>query len=183
MSPTACRSGREDSEAAGAARVGTRTHRHTTPSAARCRLAPRGRDARARPTERRCPAGGPRARPHRRLIQIHALSGDRSAAQRQFERCSAILDRELGVSPLPETRAVYEAALSGALRAENEQLRSAPDITQEPELPILNSQSSRSEHMARAGREIITLQCTECKNRNYTSNKNKKNCSNKCRNK
>ena len=28
--------------------------------------------------------------------------------------------------------------------------------------------------MARAGREIITLQCTECKNRNYTSTKNKK---------
>ena len=28
--------------------------------------------------------------------------------------------------------------------------------------------------MARAGREIITLQCTECKNRNYTTTKNKK---------
>ena len=28
--------------------------------------------------------------------------------------------------------------------------------------------------MARAGREIITLQCTECKRRNYTTTKNKK---------
>ena len=28
--------------------------------------------------------------------------------------------------------------------------------------------------MARQGREIITLQCTECKNRNYSTTKNKK---------
>jgi large subunit ribosomal protein L33 len=28
--------------------------------------------------------------------------------------------------------------------------------------------------MARAGREIITLQCTECKRRNYSTTKNKK---------
>ncbi len=28
--------------------------------------------------------------------------------------------------------------------------------------------------MARAGREIITLQCSECKRRNYSTTKNKK---------
>ncbi len=28
--------------------------------------------------------------------------------------------------------------------------------------------------MARAGREIITLQCSECKHRNYSTTKNKK---------
>ena len=28
--------------------------------------------------------------------------------------------------------------------------------------------------MARQGREIITLQCTECKRKNYSTNKNKK---------
>jgi large subunit ribosomal protein L33 len=28
--------------------------------------------------------------------------------------------------------------------------------------------------MARAGREIITLQCTECKRRNYSTTKNRK---------
>ena len=28
--------------------------------------------------------------------------------------------------------------------------------------------------MARSGREIITLQCTECKRRNYSTTKNKK---------
>ena len=33
---------------------------------------------------------------------------------------------------------------------------------------------SKETDMARAGREIITLQCTECKRRNYSTTKNKK---------
>jgi len=50
---------------------------------------------------------------HRRLITLYAATGDRSAALRQFERCAAVLERELGVSPLPETRAAYRAILDG----------------------------------------------------------------------
>ncbi|HEX2186671.1 MAG TPA: AAA family ATPase, partial [Chloroflexota bacterium] len=41
-------------------------------------------------------------------------SGDRAAAIRQFERCAAVLQAELGSAPLPETRALYEAARDGA---------------------------------------------------------------------
>lgn len=48
---------------------------------------------------------------HRRLISLYATLGNRRAALRQFERCAAVLERELGVRPLPETRAAYEAAL------------------------------------------------------------------------
>jgi DNA-binding SARP family transcriptional activator/tetratricopeptide (TPR) repeat protein len=50
---------------------------------------------------------------HRRLIELYAAVGDRCAALRHFERCTAVLERELGVSPLPETRAVYQAVLEG----------------------------------------------------------------------
>jgi len=50
---------------------------------------------------------------HRRLIALYAASGKRGAALRQFERCAAVLERELGVRPLPKTRAVYERALKG----------------------------------------------------------------------
>ncbi len=50
---------------------------------------------------------------HRRLLKLHAASGDRSAALRQYERCAVVLERELGVSPLPETRAAYQAVLEG----------------------------------------------------------------------
>ena len=48
---------------------------------------------------------------HRRLIALYVATGSRSTALRQFERCAAVLERELGVSPLPETRAVYQAVL------------------------------------------------------------------------
>jgi DNA-binding SARP family transcriptional activator len=48
---------------------------------------------------------------HRLIIGCYAAKGDRTAAVRQFERCTAVLERELGVGPLPETRAVYDAAL------------------------------------------------------------------------
>lgn len=50
---------------------------------------------------------------HRRLIELYAASGDRSAALRQFEECLTVLERELGVDPLPETQAAYRAALDG----------------------------------------------------------------------
>ncbi|HUM71357.1 MAG TPA: bacterial transcriptional activator domain-containing protein, partial [Chloroflexota bacterium] len=46
---------------------------------------------------------------HRQLISLYAALGERAAALRQFERCTVILERELGVRPLPETRATYEA--------------------------------------------------------------------------
>ena len=49
---------------------------------------------------------------HRRLIELHGARGERSAAARQFEQCALHLERELGVSPLPETRAAYEAAMA-----------------------------------------------------------------------
>jgi DNA-binding SARP family transcriptional activator len=49
---------------------------------------------------------------HRRLIELYAARGERSAAARQFERCVLVLERDLGVRPLPETRAAYEAAIS-----------------------------------------------------------------------
>src|SRR6185436_12643207 len=77
---------------------------------------------------------------HRRLIQLYGLSGDRSAALRQFERCSSTLDRELGVSPLPETSAVYEAALAGSLRIENEELRNNSTPTAASQFSIRSSQ-------------------------------------------
>jgi len=48
-----------------------------------------------------------RERTHRRLMRLHCLLGDRIAALRQFERCVAALDEELGVSPDRRTQALY----------------------------------------------------------------------------
>src|SRR4029453_12169853 len=59
---------------------------------------------------------------HRRLMMLYAAAGDRGAALRQFERCAALLERELGVSPLSETCAVYEAIRDGELSVANVEL-------------------------------------------------------------
>jgi len=47
----------------------------------------------------------------RGLMRAHALSGDRAAALRTFDRCRAALARDLGVDPLPETVALHEQIL------------------------------------------------------------------------
>jgi DNA-binding SARP family transcriptional activator len=48
---------------------------------------------------------------HSRLMELYGKTGQRAAALRQFEHLSAVLERELGVSPLPETRAIYRSIL------------------------------------------------------------------------
>jgi DNA-binding SARP family transcriptional activator len=40
---------------------------------------------------------------HRRVMRLHYLAGDRPAAIRAFEHCRAVLETQLGVTPLPET--------------------------------------------------------------------------------
>lgn len=52
---------------------------------------------------------------HQLLMRGLALSGQRTAALTQFERCRQILQRELGVSPGPETAALFEAIRAGTL--------------------------------------------------------------------
>ncbi|WP_410792812.1 ATP-binding protein [Kribbella sp. C-35] len=52
---------------------------------------------------------------HRALIRLYALTGDRAAALLQYRQCVRTLSRELGVSPLPETTALYEAVNTGTL--------------------------------------------------------------------
>ncbi len=48
---------------------------------------------------------------HRRLMQLYAWNGQRSAALRQYRECVRVLDEELGVPPLPETTALYQAII------------------------------------------------------------------------
>jgi DNA-binding SARP family transcriptional activator len=45
---------------------------------------------------------------HRRLMRLYYLSGDRSAALRQYERCVAALQEELGVGPAKATISLHE---------------------------------------------------------------------------
>ena len=46
-------------------------------------------------------------RAHRRLMRLHYLAGDRTAALRQYERCANVLRDELGVIPDTHTENLY----------------------------------------------------------------------------
>jgi DNA-binding SARP family transcriptional activator/tetratricopeptide (TPR) repeat protein len=50
---------------------------------------------------------------HLRRMELLAAAGDRAGAVRQYRACVAILERELGVDPLAETTARYEAIRDG----------------------------------------------------------------------
>ena len=54
---------------------------------------------------------------HVRRMELLAAAGDRAAAVRQYRACVAVLERELGVEPLPETTARYEAIRDGQIPA------------------------------------------------------------------
>ena len=53
---------------------------------------------------------------HRSLIRLYAASGHRAEALSQYRQCVRVLDRELGVRPLPETSELYDAVNEGARR-------------------------------------------------------------------
>lgn len=59
---------------------------------------------------------------HRTLMRLRYLTGDRTGALRQFERCKEALQRELDVEPAAETVALYEEIRSerrGSIQAAN----------------------------------------------------------------
>ena len=51
---------------------------------------------------------------HRLLMQLWGATGDRAQAVRAYHACAATLERELGIEPSPETRAIYESLLAAA---------------------------------------------------------------------
>jgi DNA-binding SARP family transcriptional activator len=81
-------------------------------------LVERGEYGRALPYARRWLAIDPLHEPaHRELIRLYALSGDRAAALAQYRDCVRTLSRELGVSPVDETAALFEHVSEGTMLA------------------------------------------------------------------
>jgi DNA-binding SARP family transcriptional activator len=69
-----------------------------------------GRTAQALAHARRWVELDPLSEPaHRAAMRLHALAGDRSGAIRQYHDLVRILDRDLGVAPVAETAALYDA--------------------------------------------------------------------------
>jgi DNA-binding SARP family transcriptional activator/tetratricopeptide (TPR) repeat protein len=79
---------------------------------------------------------------HVRRMELLAAAGDRAGAVRQYRACVAVLERELGVDPLAETTARYEAIRDGQAPAVPQPPRAgahpAPEPVLDPErLPIV----------------------------------------------
>jgi DNA-binding SARP family transcriptional activator/predicted ATPase len=54
---------------------------------------------------------------HRELMSLYVLSGERAAAQRQYQDCSRIFKKELGVAPEAQTQELYQQIQSGAIHS------------------------------------------------------------------
>jgi DNA-binding SARP family transcriptional activator len=66
---------------------------------------------------------------HQQAMELYALLGQREQALAQFETCRHLLQQELGVDPMPETRTLY-----GRIQASNWQ-RLPPDLPTERARP------------------------------------------------
>jgi len=66
---------------------------------------------------------------YRRLMQLHALNGDRTAALHNYHTCATILQRELGVAPDEETRTLYEQLLKQPDQPREAQATVTPSAT------------------------------------------------------
>ena len=70
---------------------------------------------------------------HRWLMHLYAATGARDAALRQYRDAVRILDEELGVGPLPETTALYQAIQEG----HGAPVVASPSTTPEPAAPAV----------------------------------------------
>lgn len=69
---------------------------------------------------------------HRKLMRLRYLSGDRTGALRQFDRCRESLRRELDVDPAKDTLDLYEEIRSerrGSIEAADASARSTPLVS------------------------------------------------------
>ena len=78
---------------------------------------------------------GARERTFRRLMRLHYLAGERSAAMRQYDHCVKTLRRELDVTPSARTVALYQQVRKGHLKVMTRRptSQSRPSEAPEPE--------------------------------------------------
>jgi DNA-binding SARP family transcriptional activator len=86
---------------------------------------------------------------HRRMMRLHALSGDRTSALRQYERCVAILADELDVGPSRRTVELYEQ-----IRADRFPETDAPQSSSRGSPSFLSEVSAHLRHLRTALTDI-----------------------------
>src|SRR5947199_9047568 len=73
---------------------------------------------------------------HTRLMQLHSALGDRSAALQAFERCRAVLERELSAEPSSEIMVLAERIRSQTSPVREPVMHEAPSPRDAWEFPL-----------------------------------------------
>ena len=73
----------------------------------------------------------------RAALRLHYLAGDRAGAIRRYAHLRQLLDEELGVLPMAETRALYDAIVSDTLPARGDAADSLRGTAATPAAPAL----------------------------------------------
>ena len=68
----------------------------------------------------------------RRALRLHYFAGDRAGAIRRYEQLRQLLDTEMGVPPMAETRAVYDAIINDKLEIPNPKSQGPKPIRRSP---------------------------------------------------
>ncbi len=92
-----------------------------------------------------------RERVHQQMMRLYWLAGRRNAALSQFKQCTQILQDELGVSPMPETRQLYEQMLNNQFQPHNHPGETA--LT-----PVVRSEESLRQFADQSLRQVTHLQ-------------------------
>lgn len=92
-----------------------------------------------------------REKTHRRIMRLHAMTGDRSSALRQYERCVIALRDELGVEPGQRTRDLFDRIRDDRLPLES--LSSATG-TQPEVVKVLDGLRQLRQLLSEARREV-----------------------------
>jgi predicted ATPase len=91
---------------------------------------------------------------HQQLMRLLALSGRSSEALLQYEACREVLEKELGVDPSEETKALYESLLKG------KKLAGAPPKHHQHNLPLpLSKLIGRDEELAQIASQLKGPAC------------------------
>lgn len=90
---------------------------------------------------------------HRTAMRLRYATGDRAGAIRQFELLRRLLDDELGVAPMPETRALYDAIITERLERDTDTRRAGDWETGAARVSVSSAlRASRSHTLPFTGR-------------------------------
>lgn len=95
----------------------------------------------------------------RRLMRLHATSGNRSQALRQYQACCEALRRELDAEPEEETRQLYEEVVAGRVAPHTMTQRVLPTLP-EPPTPLVGREQEITEIQElyqQTGARLVTL--------------------------